>query len=66
MQHSRKLLVVESDGALRATLINVLGGAGYKVSTDYRGGIEAVLAFEPDLVILGDGSAAVGLWRPTF
>jgi DNA-binding response OmpR family regulator/S1-C subfamily serine protease len=48
-----KLLVVESDDALRVTLINELGHAGYKVSTDYRGGMKAVLAFEPDLVILG-------------
>ena len=48
-----KLLVVESDDALRATLITMLGDAGYKVSTDYRGGMKAVLAFEPDLVILG-------------
>ncbi len=50
---TRKLLVVESDDALRATLITVLGDAGYKVSTDYRGGMKAVLDFEPDLVILG-------------
>jgi serine protease Do len=48
-----KLLVVESDDALRAILTGVLGDAGYKVSTDYRGGMKAVLAFEPDLVILG-------------
>jgi len=48
-----KLLVVESDDAVGATLITVLGDAGYKVSTDYRGGMKAVLAFEPDLVILG-------------
>src|SRR5260370_36634604 len=48
-----KLLVVESADALRATLITVLGDAGYKVSTDYRGGMKAVLDFEPDLVILG-------------
>src|SRR5580704_6861173 len=47
-----KLLVVEFDDALRATLITVLGDAGYKVSTDYRGGMKAVLDFEPDLVIL--------------
>jgi len=32
-----KSLVVESDDALRATLITVLGDAGYKVSSDYRG-----------------------------
>jgi len=48
-----KLLVVESDEALRATLITMLGDAGYKISTDYRGGMKAILAFEPDLVILG-------------
>jgi DNA-binding response OmpR family regulator/S1-C subfamily serine protease len=48
-----KLLVVESDDALRETLITVLGDAGYRVSTDYREGMKAVLAFEPDLVILG-------------
>jgi len=48
-----KLLVVESDDALRATLVTVLGDAGYKVSTDYSGGMKDVLAFEPDLVILG-------------
>jgi DNA-binding response OmpR family regulator len=48
-----KLLVVESDDALRTTLVTVLGDAGYEVSTDYRGGMKAVLAFEPDLVVLG-------------
>jgi DNA-binding response OmpR family regulator/S1-C subfamily serine protease len=48
-----RLLVVESDDALRAPLFTVLGDAGYKVSTDYREGMKAVLAFEPDLVILG-------------
>jgi S1-C subfamily serine protease/CheY-like chemotaxis protein len=48
-----KLLIVESDDALRATLIAVLEDAGYRVSTDYSGGMKAVLGFEPDLVILG-------------
>lgn len=48
-----KLLVVESDDALRATLTTVLGDAGYEVSTDYREGMKAVHAFQPDLVILG-------------
>src|ERR1700748_2048816 len=48
-----KLLVVESDEALKATLITALGDAGYEVSTDYRGGMKAVLSFQPDLVILG-------------
>jgi DNA-binding response OmpR family regulator/S1-C subfamily serine protease len=50
---TEKLLVVESDDALRATLITVLRDAGYKVSTEYSGGMRAVLAFEPHLVILG-------------
>src|SRR5277367_4459147 len=48
-----KLLVVESDDALRASLVTGLGEAGYEVSTDYSGGMKAVLAFDPDLVILG-------------
>jgi DNA-binding response OmpR family regulator/S1-C subfamily serine protease len=48
-----KLLVVESDDALRATLVTALGDAGYNVSTDLSGGMKAVFAFEPDLVILG-------------
>jgi serine protease Do len=48
-----KLLIVESDDALKANLITVLGDAGYKVSIDYHGGMKAVLAIEPDLVILG-------------
>jgi S1-C subfamily serine protease/CheY-like chemotaxis protein len=47
------LLVVESDDALREALITVLGDLGYEVSTDYRGGLKSVIAFEPDLVILG-------------
>src|SRR6201993_109445 len=48
-----KLLVVESDDALRETLVTVLQDVGYEVSTDYSGGMKAVLAFDPDLVILG-------------
>jgi DNA-binding response OmpR family regulator len=48
-----KLLVVESDEALRATLVAMLRDWGYEVSTDYSGGMKTVLAFEPDLVILG-------------
>jgi DNA-binding response OmpR family regulator/S1-C subfamily serine protease len=50
---TRKVLVVESDDALRTTLVTVLEDAGYKVSTDYSAGMKAVLAFAPDLVILG-------------
>jgi len=48
-----KLLVVESDDALREQIVAVLSGAGYEVSTDYREGMKAVLAFDPDAVVLG-------------
>jgi DNA-binding response OmpR family regulator len=48
-----KLLVVESDEALREHIVAVLSNAGYEVSTDYREGMKAVLAFEPDAVVLG-------------
>src|SRR5438477_1506083 len=48
-----KLLVVESDDALRDQIVAVLSGAGYDVSTDYREGMKAVLAFNPDAVVLG-------------
>src|SRR6201987_6151778 len=59
-EQTGKLLVVESDDALRATLITVLGDAGYEVSTDYRGEMKAVLAFQPDLVILGADPPQLG------
>jgi serine protease Do len=48
-----KVLVVESDEGLTANLVAILSDSGYEVSTDYRGGMKALLAFEPDLVILG-------------
>src|SRR5437667_56192 len=48
-----KLLVVESDDALRGQIVAVLSGAGYEASTDYREGMKAVLAFNPDAVVLG-------------
>src|ERR1700751_3142661 len=48
-----KILIVESEDALSATLIILLARAGYKVSTDCRGGMKAVLTFQPDIVILG-------------
>jgi DNA-binding response OmpR family regulator/S1-C subfamily serine protease len=50
---SGKLLVVESDETLRDHIVKVLSGAGYEVSTEYREGMKAVLAFSPDAVILG-------------
>jgi len=45
--------VVESDDALRERIVTVLTDAGYEVSTDYREGMKAVLAFDPDAVVLG-------------
>jgi DNA-binding response OmpR family regulator len=48
-----KLLVVESDDALREQIVAVLRDAGYEVSTDYKQGMKAVLAFDPDAVVLG-------------
>jgi DNA-binding response OmpR family regulator/S1-C subfamily serine protease len=48
-----KLLVVESDDALREQIVAVLNDAGYEVSIDYHEGIKAVVAFDPDAVIMG-------------
>jgi len=48
-----KLLVVESDNVLRDSIAQTLQHAGYEVSTDYSEGINSVLAFRPDAVILG-------------
>jgi DNA-binding response OmpR family regulator len=50
---TEKLMVVESDDALRDRIVAVLGDAGYEVSTDYREGMKAVLTFDPDAVVLG-------------
>jgi serine protease Do len=51
--NAEKLLVVESDAALRESIAQTLTHAGYEVSTDYSEGMESVLAFGPDAVILG-------------
>src|SRR6266851_10524526 len=48
-----KLLVVESDEALREQIVSALTDAGYEVSTNYREGMKAVVAFNPDTVVLG-------------
>lgn len=48
-----KLLVVESDDALREQVVAVLRDAGYEVSIDYQQGMKAVVAFDPDVVVLG-------------
>src|ERR1700681_3568144 len=48
-----KVLVVEYDENLRDHIVAVLSDAGYEVSTDSAGGMKAVLAFDPDAVVLG-------------
>src|ERR1700675_4806291 len=48
-----KLLVVESNEAFREQIAAVLSDAGYEVSSDYREGMKAVLAFDPGIVVLG-------------
>jgi DNA-binding response OmpR family regulator len=50
---SEKLLVVESDDVLRRSIADVLRDAGYEVSTDAHDGMNSVLTFSPDAVILG-------------
>lgn len=50
---SEKLLVVESDEALKRSIVDVLSSAGYEVSTNYQDGMRSVLGFGPDVVILG-------------
>jgi DNA-binding response OmpR family regulator/S1-C subfamily serine protease len=50
---AEKVLVVESHDALREQIVTVLSDAGYEVSTDYGEGMKAVLAFDPDAVVLG-------------
>ncbi|MGO9339209.1 MAG: trypsin-like peptidase domain-containing protein [Terracidiphilus sp.] len=54
MNHrAEKLLVAEPNEALREQVVAALSEAGYEVSTDCREGMKAVLAFDPDVVILG-------------
>ena len=50
---TEKVLVVESHDALREPIVALLSAAGYEVSIDYGGGMKAVLAFDPDAIILG-------------
>ncbi len=56
-----KLLVVESDDSLRDNIVTVLSAAGFEVSTDYGDGIKTVLAFDPDVVVLGADPATTRL-----
>ena len=48
-----KVLVVESADSLREQIVTLLSDAGYEVSTNWRGGMQAVAAFNPDAVVLG-------------
>src|SRR5712671_4229993 len=48
-----KVLVVESDDSLRDHVVAALNDAGYQVSTDCREGMKAVVAFNPDTVVMG-------------
>jgi len=50
---TEKLLVVESDDALKQAIVQTLKHGGYEVSTDYGEGMKSVLALRPDVVILG-------------
>jgi len=50
---AERLLVVESENSLREQIVAVLSDAGYEVSADYREGMKAILAFDPDAVVLG-------------
>jgi serine protease Do len=51
--NAEKLLVVESDDALRDRITQTLKHAGYEVSTGYSEEINSVLTFNPHVVILG-------------
>ncbi len=45
--------MVESDDSLREHIVAALSDAGFEVSTNYREGMKTVLAFDPDVVVLG-------------
>jgi len=48
-----KLLVVEAEEGPRRAIFEALRDAGYVVSDDCRDGMKSVLAFGPDLVVMG-------------
>jgi DNA-binding response OmpR family regulator len=50
---TERLLVVESDDAVREQVVAVLRDAGYDVSADYHQAMKTVLDFRPDAVVLG-------------
>src|SRR5260370_39935800 len=51
--NGKKLMVVEADPALRRSVSRILSEAGYEVCVDYSEGLRSVVAFGPDVVILG-------------
>ena len=57
---SERVLVVESDEALRSSIVGALSDAGYEVSTDYREGMKFVLVFSPDAVVVGANPPPLG------
>src|SRR5580693_6242354 len=48
-----KVLVAESNDNLREHIVAALSDAGYDVSSDCQEGMKAVVAFNPDIVVLG-------------
>src|SRR5215472_16523552 len=50
---TEKVLVIESDEGLRANIVRLLSDAGYAVSEECREGIRPVLAFGPDVILIG-------------
>jgi S1-C subfamily serine protease/DNA-binding NarL/FixJ family response regulator len=48
-----RVVVLESDDALRGQIVAVLSEAGYEVSTNCRNGMKAIVAFDPDAIVMG-------------
>lgn len=50
---SERVLVVESDDALRTSIVGAFSDARYDVSTDYRERMKSAPRFSPDAAVLG-------------
>src|SRR6266446_1513904 len=48
-----KLLVAETDEALRQRITEILASAGYEVFVNYDRGMKSVLECEPDVIVMG-------------
>jgi DNA-binding response OmpR family regulator len=48
-----KVLVSETDEALRQRITEILAGAGYEVFVNDDQGMKSVLTHEPDVIVLG-------------